>query len=355
MAAYVLGWALLFLRAMASPSRTADMASRGVRAAALSAVGAGHRFRADCRPTCWARRPCCRFSVLGATLLTTGLLRAQRAAHRSPWPSANEAQALLRATNESLEQQVALAHRRAARNHRWLELQSQCFARPARPVGWHRRHHAPGARPARRWRPGPGPSHARADRRASHQLGQTDRGTARVVARQRCHAQPTRSRFRAAGGRGRSGAAAKRSAVLHGGATPADGELRSGVVAPGVRQPDRQRHQVFQPLCSGPRSRWRRWRASGEEISWCATTAWASTRRPRSGLFKPFQRLHDHAATRATASGCRSSNASSTATAVASGPKANPDTARASTAHSARRRPSTRSQPRAIQAARRPL
>jgi signal transduction histidine kinase len=47
------------------------------------------------------------FSVLGATLLTTGLLRAQRRAALA-LAEREQAQALLRATNDSLEHQVAL-------------------------------------------------------------------------------------------------------------------------------------------------------------------------------------------------------------------------------------------------------
>jgi len=47
------------------------------------------------------------FSVLGATLLTTGLLRAQRRAALA-LAEREQAQALLRATNDSLEQLVTL-------------------------------------------------------------------------------------------------------------------------------------------------------------------------------------------------------------------------------------------------------
>jgi signal transduction histidine kinase len=47
------------------------------------------------------------FSVLGATLLTTGLLRAQRSAALA-LAEREQAQALLRASNDSLEHQVAL-------------------------------------------------------------------------------------------------------------------------------------------------------------------------------------------------------------------------------------------------------
>ncbi|HEY6511896.1 MAG TPA: HAMP domain-containing sensor histidine kinase [Burkholderiaceae bacterium] len=105
MAIYVLGWALLFARAMrreprsghgfvilallAYPASVALVLSGWVRPDLLSAVGV------------------LPFSVLGATLLTTGLLRAQRQAALA-LAEREQAQALLRASNDSLEQQVAL-------------------------------------------------------------------------------------------------------------------------------------------------------------------------------------------------------------------------------------------------------
>jgi signal transduction histidine kinase len=105
MAVYVIGWALLFVRAMrreprsghgfviaallAYPASVALAVSGWIRAELLSAVGV------------------LPFSVLGATLLTTGLLRAQRRAALA-LAEREQAQALLRATNDSLEHQVAL-------------------------------------------------------------------------------------------------------------------------------------------------------------------------------------------------------------------------------------------------------
>jgi signal transduction histidine kinase len=105
MAVYVIGWALLFVRAMrreprsghgfvivallAYPASVVLAVSGWVRAELLSAVGV------------------LPFSVLGATLLTTGLLRAQRSAALA-LAERVQAQALLRATNDSLEHQVAL-------------------------------------------------------------------------------------------------------------------------------------------------------------------------------------------------------------------------------------------------------
>ncbi len=105
MALYVLGWALLFARAMrreprsghgfvivallAYPASVALVLSGWVRPELLSVVGV------------------LPFSVLGATLLTTGLLRAQRRAALA-LAEREQAQALLRATNDSLENQVTL-------------------------------------------------------------------------------------------------------------------------------------------------------------------------------------------------------------------------------------------------------
>jgi signal transduction histidine kinase len=105
MALYVIGWALLFVRAMrreprsghgfvivallAYPASVALVVSGWVRPELLSVVGV------------------LPFSVLGTTLLTTGLLRAQRRAALA-LAEREQAQALLRATNDSLEHQVAL-------------------------------------------------------------------------------------------------------------------------------------------------------------------------------------------------------------------------------------------------------
>jgi signal transduction histidine kinase len=105
MAAYVLGWALLFLRAM----RREPHSGHGFVVFALLlyplsvlAIVSGRLPSDLLGPS--AVLP---FSVLGATLLTTGLLRAQRRASLA-LAEREQAQALLRATNESLEQQVAL-------------------------------------------------------------------------------------------------------------------------------------------------------------------------------------------------------------------------------------------------------
>jgi signal transduction histidine kinase len=105
MAVYVLCWALLFLRAM----RREPHSGHGFVVFALLlyplsvlAIVSG-RLPADLLGPS-AVLP---FSVLGATLLTTGLLRAQRRASLA-LAEREQAQALLRATNESLEQQVAL-------------------------------------------------------------------------------------------------------------------------------------------------------------------------------------------------------------------------------------------------------
>jgi signal transduction histidine kinase len=105
MALYVIGWALLFMRAMRReprsghgfvivalltyPASVALAVSGWIRSELLSVVGV------------------LPFSVLGATLLTTGLLRAQRRAALA-LAEREQAQALLRTTNESLEHQVAL-------------------------------------------------------------------------------------------------------------------------------------------------------------------------------------------------------------------------------------------------------
>ena len=105
MAAYVLGWVVLFVRA----TRREPHSGHGfvviallLYPAAVAAVVTGW-VSADLLSAS-AVVP---FSVLGGTLLTTGLLRAQRRASLA-LAEREQAQALLRATNDSLEHQVAL-------------------------------------------------------------------------------------------------------------------------------------------------------------------------------------------------------------------------------------------------------
>lgn len=105
MAVYVIGWAWLFVRAM----RREPHSGHGFVVVALLvypltvlAVVSGR-----VAPELLGASAVLPFSVLGATLLTTGLLRAQRRASLALLER-EQAQALLRATNESLEHQVAL-------------------------------------------------------------------------------------------------------------------------------------------------------------------------------------------------------------------------------------------------------
>jgi signal transduction histidine kinase len=105
MAAYVLGWAWLFVRAMAREPQSGHgfvVLALLLYPATVLAIVSG-RVSAPLLGAA-AVLP---FSVLGATLLTTGLLRAQRRASLA-LAEREQAQALLRATNDSLEQQVAL-------------------------------------------------------------------------------------------------------------------------------------------------------------------------------------------------------------------------------------------------------
>jgi len=105
MALYVLGWALLFLRAM----RREPHSGHGfvVFALLLYPLSVLAIVSGRLPPDLLGPSAVLPFSVLGATLLTTGLLRAQRRASLA-LAEREQAQALLRATNESLEQQVAL-------------------------------------------------------------------------------------------------------------------------------------------------------------------------------------------------------------------------------------------------------
>ena len=105
MAAYVLGWVILFVRAMWREPHSGHgfvvLALLLYPLAVLAIVGGW--VPADLLSAS-AVVP---FSVLGGTLLTTGLLRAQRRASLA-LAEREQAQALLRATNDSLEHQVAL-------------------------------------------------------------------------------------------------------------------------------------------------------------------------------------------------------------------------------------------------------
>ncbi|HET7525984.1 MAG TPA: ATP-binding protein [Burkholderiaceae bacterium] len=105
MAAYVLCWAWLFVRAMWREPHSGHgfvvLALVLYPVSVLAIVGG--RLPAELLGAS-AVVP---FSVLGATLLTTGLLRAQRRAALA-LAEREHAQALLRATNDSLEHQVAL-------------------------------------------------------------------------------------------------------------------------------------------------------------------------------------------------------------------------------------------------------
>jgi signal transduction histidine kinase len=105
MALYVVGWALLFVRAMRREPRS----GHGFVIVALLAYPASVVLVLSgwVRPELLSVVGVLPFSVLGATLLTTGLLRAQRRAALA-LAEREQAQALLRATNDSLEQQVAL-------------------------------------------------------------------------------------------------------------------------------------------------------------------------------------------------------------------------------------------------------
>jgi signal transduction histidine kinase len=105
MALYVISWALLFVRALRREPRSGHgfvVVALLVYPATVVLVIAGW-----IRPDLLSGAGVLPFSVLGATLLTTGLLRAQRQA-ASALAEREQAQSALRAINESLEHQVAL-------------------------------------------------------------------------------------------------------------------------------------------------------------------------------------------------------------------------------------------------------
>jgi len=104
LALYVLSWAVLFVRA----ARLEPHSGHGLVIVALLAYPAtwAAAVLGWVRPGLLAGIGVLPFSVLGATLLTTGLLRAQRhAAHALA--EREHAQTALRAAHESLEHQVA--------------------------------------------------------------------------------------------------------------------------------------------------------------------------------------------------------------------------------------------------------
>jgi len=105
MALYVVGWALLFVRARRREPRS----GHGFVIVALLAYPASVVLVVSgwIRPELLSVAGVLPFSVLGATLLTTGLLRAQRSAALA-LAEREQTQALLRAANDSLEQQVGL-------------------------------------------------------------------------------------------------------------------------------------------------------------------------------------------------------------------------------------------------------
>jgi signal transduction histidine kinase len=105
MALFVISWALLFARALRREPRS----GHGFVVVALLAypVTVALVLAGWIRPDLLSGAGVLPFSVLGATLLTTGLLRAQRQA-ASALAQREQAQTALRAINESLEQQVAL-------------------------------------------------------------------------------------------------------------------------------------------------------------------------------------------------------------------------------------------------------
>ena len=105
MSVYVVGWAALFVRAMWREPHS----GHGVVVLALLVypLSVGAVLGGWVAPGLLAAAAVLPFSVLGATLLTTGLLRAQRHATRA-LAEREHAQAQLRAAHDSLEHQVGL-------------------------------------------------------------------------------------------------------------------------------------------------------------------------------------------------------------------------------------------------------
>jgi len=105
MAVYVIGWAWLFVRAMwREPHSGHGIVVVALLVYPLSVLTV---VSGVVPPELLSASAVLPFSVLGATLLTTGLLRAQRRAALA-LAEREQAQALLRATNDSLEQLVTL-------------------------------------------------------------------------------------------------------------------------------------------------------------------------------------------------------------------------------------------------------
>jgi signal transduction histidine kinase len=104
LALYVLAWAVLFVRARSREPRS----GHGLVIVALLAYPAtwAAALLSWVRPELLSGIGVLPFSALGATLLTTGLLRAQRQAAQA-LAEREQAQGALRAANESLEQRVA--------------------------------------------------------------------------------------------------------------------------------------------------------------------------------------------------------------------------------------------------------
>jgi signal transduction histidine kinase len=118
LSAYVLCWVLLFAGAM----RREPHSGHGFVVVALLVypLTVGAAVMGWVRPELLAGVGVLPFSVLGATLLTTGLLRAHRQAAEA-LAERELAQAALRATNDSLEQKVALRTEELRENIEGLE------------------------------------------------------------------------------------------------------------------------------------------------------------------------------------------------------------------------------------------
>ncbi len=104
MAVYVVGWAWLFVRAMLAEPHSGH--GFAVLALLVYPLSVGAVLAGWVAPSLLAASAVLPFSVLGATLLTTGLLRAHRHGAQA-LAEREQAQARLRAANESLEQRVA--------------------------------------------------------------------------------------------------------------------------------------------------------------------------------------------------------------------------------------------------------
>jgi signal transduction histidine kinase len=105
LAAYVVGWAWLFVRAMSREPHSGH--GFVVLALLVYPVSVLAIITGRLPPQLLGASAVLPFSVLGATLLTTGLLRAQRRAALA-LAEREQAQALLRAAHDSLEHQVML-------------------------------------------------------------------------------------------------------------------------------------------------------------------------------------------------------------------------------------------------------